>query len=50
MSFLSLVAKKLGKLKKGGVPDFIQAAKVVLRDWNTGRVSNFIHSTEEGLC
>ena len=40
MSFLSLVAKKLGKLKKGGLPDRVQAAKIVLRDWNVGRVSN----------
>lgn len=40
-AFLSLVARKIGKLKKGGVPDRVQAAKVVLRDWNTGRVRFF---------
>lgn len=38
-AFLSLVARKIGKLRKGGLPDRVQAAKVVLRDWNTGRVS-----------
>ncbi len=37
-AFLSLVARKIGKLRKEGVPDRVQAAKVVLRDWNTGRV------------
>lgn len=38
MAFLSLVARKIGKLRKGGLPDRVQAAKVVLRDWNCGRV------------
>lgn len=40
-AFLSLVARKIGKLRKGGLPDRVQAAKVVLRDWNTGRVRTF---------
>ncbi|CAN0321654.1 unnamed protein product [Pylaiella littoralis] len=46
-AFLSLVARKIGKLKKGGVPDRVQAAKVVLRDWNTGRVPFFTLPPEE---
>ena len=33
--FLSHLAKKMGKLKKGGIPDLEAAAKAVLRDWNT---------------
>ena len=32
--FLSHLAKKTGKLKKGGIPDLEAAAKSVLRDWN----------------
>ena len=32
--FLSLVAKRFGKLKKGGVGDVESAAKMVLQDWN----------------
>lgn len=32
------MARKIGKLRKGGLPDRVQAAKMVLRDWNTGKV------------
>ena len=32
--FLGHLAKKMGKLKKGGIPDLEAAAKSVLRDWN----------------
>ena len=32
--FLSLLAKRLGRLKKGGVPDVNRAAKTVLHHWN----------------
>ena len=32
--FLVLFAKRLGKLKKGGVPDTQASAKVLLQDWN----------------
>ncbi|CAM9533048.1 unnamed protein product, partial [Scytosiphon promiscuus] len=46
-AFLSLVARKIGKLRKGGLPDRVQAAKVVLRDWNTGRVPFFTQPPDE---
>jgi nuclear GTP-binding protein len=36
--FLSSVARKTGKLSKGGVPDCNAAAKIVLRDWNNGKI------------
>ncbi|KAE9555061.1 hypothetical protein FO519_001722 [Halicephalobus sp. NKZ332] len=36
--FLSLVAKKFGKLKKGGRPDINAAAKCVLQAWNSGKL------------
>lgn len=36
--FLAMVAKKLGKVKKGGIPDKVMAARVVLRDWNSGKI------------
>lgn len=36
--FLALLARKMGKLLKGGVPDRNSAARVLLRDWNTGKV------------
>merc|ERR1712029_247012 len=36
--FLSLVARSMGRLKKGGVPDQIVAARIVLNDWNCGKI------------
>ena len=36
--FLLRVAHKRGKLKKGGVPDTEMAARLVLRDWNDGKI------------
>ncbi len=32
--FLALLAKRFGRLKKGGVPDTFKAARQVLQDWN----------------
>lgn len=39
MEFLALVARKRGRVGKGGVPDYIAAARVVLDDWNKGKIS-----------
>ena len=39
--FLRLVAAKRGKLKKGGVADSLAAARIVLGDWNAGRIPFF---------
>lgn len=36
--FLVQVARSRGRVKKGGVPDLISAARGVLRDWNVGKV------------
>lgn len=36
--FLASVARKTGKLIKGGIPDINAAAKIVLRDWNNGKI------------
>lgn len=36
--FLALVARRLGKLKRGGVANKETAAIAVLRDWNSGKV------------
>ena len=32
--FLAELAKRFGRLKKGGVPDVVKGGKQVLRDWN----------------
>jgi nuclear GTP-binding protein len=36
--FLGMIAKKYGKLLKGGVPDKVAAARCILYDWNSGKV------------
>lgn len=44
--FLSLVARGIGKLKRGGIPDQAMAARMVLNDWNTGKIKYFTHPPE----
>lgn len=39
--FLASIARKTGKLSKGGVPDVNAAAKIVLRDWNNGKIEYY---------
>jgi nuclear GTP-binding protein len=39
--FLAFVAKATGKLKKGGVPNLDAAAKLVLHDWNHGKIKYY---------
>jgi len=46
MEFLTLFAKRLGKLKKGGIPDTLTAAKVLLQDWNNGKITFYTHPPE----
>jgi len=38
VEFLTSVAKKRGKIKSGGVVDIDSAAKVVIGDWNGGKI------------
>ena len=44
--FLAKLAIHMGKLKKGGVPDRNLAARIVLNDWNSGKLKYFTHSPE----
>ncbi|KAH9512837.1 Guanine nucleotide-binding protein-like nsn1 [Bulinus truncatus] len=39
--FLTLLASRMGKLKKGGIPDISRVAKHMLRDWNCGRITYY---------
>ena len=39
--FLSHVARRRGKLLKGGIPDYQDAARIVLQDWNNGGISYY---------
>ncbi|XP_020489471.1 guanine nucleotide-binding protein-like 3-like protein [Labrus bergylta] len=46
LEFLAMLAKRQGKLRKGGLPDTDKAAKSVLMDWTGGRISYFTHPPE----
>ncbi|XP_056129064.1 guanine nucleotide-binding protein-like 3-like protein [Lampris incognitus] len=46
LEFLALLARRQGKLRKGGLPDSDKAAKSVLIDWTGGRISYFTHPPE----
>ena len=46
--FLRAVGKARGVLKKGGVPDMLAAARVVLSDWNGGRIPYYTTPPERG--
>jgi nuclear GTP-binding protein len=39
--FLALVARAMGKLKKGGTPNTDAAARSVLHDWNNGKIKYY---------
>lgn len=39
--FLILLAKRFGKLKKGGIADTYAAAKQILNDWNVGKIKYY---------
>ncbi|KAJ0397300.1 hypothetical protein P43SY_004019 [Pythium insidiosum] len=41
IEFLVLVAQTKGKLGKGGVPDRHAAARIILQDWNRGKIPFF---------
>jgi nuclear GTP-binding protein len=38
MTFLAMAARSKGKVLKGGIPDKIMAARMVLKDWNKGKI------------
>jgi nuclear GTP-binding protein len=45
--FLSHLARRTGKLKKGGIPNISAAASKVLLDWNTGKIKFYTHPPEK---
>merc|ERR1712002_818889 len=44
---LTLMAQKMGRLKKGGIPDVEKAAFKVVEDWNTGKIRYYTQPPEE---
>jgi len=45
--FLSLVARSMGRLKRGGVSDQMVAARIVLNDWNCGKIKYHTYPPEQ---
>eukprot|EP01091_Cochliopodium_minus_P014972 TRINITY_DN5208_c0_g2_i1.p1 TRINITY_DN5208_c0_g2~~TRINITY_DN5208_c0_g2_i1.p1 ORF type:complete len:507 (-),score=146.54 TRINITY_DN5208_c0_g2_i1:476-1996(-) len=45
--FLSYIAKKRGKLTKGGIPNYKASAVSVLKDWNSGKIRYYTMPPEE---
>lgn len=38
MTFLAMVARTKGRVLKGGIPDKCMAARLVIKDWNRGKI------------
>lgn len=47
MEFLQHLSRRLGKLKKGGVPNVEASARVVLQDFNEGNISYYVIPPKE---
>ncbi|ESO11270.1 hypothetical protein HELRODRAFT_194872 [Helobdella robusta] len=45
--FLQLVAKRYGLLKKGGLLDTTKAAKIIIKDWNGGKIRYYTEPPEQ---
>ncbi|BFZ09100.1 hypothetical protein BsWGS_12139 [Bradybaena similaris] len=45
--FLTLLAQRMGKLKKGGVLDTSRAARTMLQDWNNGKITYYTAPPED---
>jgi len=50
LMFLAMVARTLGRVLKGGVPDKVAAARAVLRDWNSGKIPYFTPPPKDGAA
>ena len=50
MIFLAMIAKRNGKVLKGGIPDKVMAARGVLRDWNSGKIPFYTRPPTEEEC
>jgi nuclear GTP-binding protein len=48
LDFLEKVAKRTGKLLKGGDPDTVAVGKMVLNDWQRGKLPYFEHPPQDG--
>lgn len=45
--FYSLKAARMGRFKKGGIPDVVAAARSLLEDWNSGKIKYYTVPPED---
>ncbi len=38
MTFLAMIARSKGRVLKGGIPDKVMAGRLVIKDWNKGKI------------
>lgn len=48
--FFALKATRMGKFRKGGIPDTIAAARSILEDWNSGKIRYYTVPPEQPDC
>ncbi|XP_020291899.1 guanine nucleotide-binding protein-like 3 homolog isoform X2 [Pseudomyrmex gracilis] len=48
--FFAIKATRMGKFRKGGVPDLLAAARSVLDDWNSGKIRYYTKPPEQPAC
>ncbi|XP_072757984.1 guanine nucleotide-binding protein-like 3 homolog [Anoplolepis gracilipes] len=48
--FFAMKAAKMGKYRKGGVPDALAAARSILEDWNSGKIRYYTVPPEQPVC
>lgn len=48
--FFALKATRMGKFRKGGIPDTIAAARSILEDWNSGKIRYYTVPPEQPEC
>ena len=48
-TFLAHIARRRGKMKKGGVPDLEAAARIVLHDWVEGEIPFYTSPPEQSM-
>ncbi|RLU19755.1 hypothetical protein DMN91_008312 [Ooceraea biroi] len=48
--FFAMKATRMGKFRKGGVPDTLAAARSILEDWNSGKIRYYTVPPEQPAC
>ncbi|XP_012221654.1 guanine nucleotide-binding protein-like 3 homolog [Linepithema humile] len=48
--FFAMKAARMGKYRKGGVPDAVAAARSILDDWNSGKIRYYTVPPEQPVC